>query len=467
MMAGESAEVIWRAHPGSQSLFLTCPFFECLYHGTRGGGKTDALLFDFAQSIDRGFGDAWRGILFRKSYPQLEEVVTKSRRWFHRIFPDATFTDYAWKWPTGEKLYFRHMEREADYWKYHGHEYPWIGFEELTGWVSLNCYHSMKSCCRSSHPGMPRKIRSTCNPWGPGHNQVKSYFIDVAPPGVPYRDEKTGESRVHIPGYLFENVDLMSADPGYQNRLMGAADSNEKRKAWLEGNWDIVAGGMFDDIWNRNIHVIKPFLIPAGWHVNRSFDWGASKPFSVGWWAESDGTFAPNGRIYPKGTLFRIDEWYGWTREPDEGLRMNANEIAEGIRKREEELRKTILARHSGVIKPGPADPSIFDDSAGDGIARQMEQCGIKWTVGNNASRINRWQVFRVYLKEATRIPMEKPGLFTFDTCTDGFIRCIPVMQRDEKKLDDIDTDTEDHVADEAGYRIMENRPRTTYRRFL
>ena len=86
-----AASIAWQPHPGSQTLFLACPVTECLYEGTRGPGKTDALLVDFAQHVGQGFGASWRGILFRQSYPQLADVVSKSKRIFRQVFPDARF----------------------------------------------------------------------------------------------------------------------------------------------------------------------------------------------------------------------------------------------------------------------------------------------------------------------------------------------------------------------------------------
>ena len=44
----EMPRVIWQPLPGSQTRFLTCPVFEALLEGTRGGGKTDALLMSFS-----------------------------------------------------------------------------------------------------------------------------------------------------------------------------------------------------------------------------------------------------------------------------------------------------------------------------------------------------------------------------------------------------------------------------------
>lgn len=445
-----SPNVIWRANPGSQALFLACPVFEVLYHGTRGPGKTDALLMDFAQHVGRGFGQNWRGILFRRTYKQLDDVVAKSKRWFRQIWPAAKFneSDYTWKFPTGEELLLRYMGRPDDYWNYHGHEYPWIGWEELTNWPTSDCYEMMKACSRSSFPGMPRKYRSTANPYGVGHSWVKLYFIDAAPAGAIVRNEE-GVERTHVAGHWSENRPLMEADAGYAARL--ASDTNEnRRKAWLDGRWDIVAGGMFDDVWSAAVHVVKPFSIPAGWRIDRSFDWGSSRPFSVGWWAESDGTQAPDGRVYPRGTLFRIGEWYGWDgKNPNTGLRMTDVMIARGIVERE-----TAMGIRDRV-KPGPADSSIFHAEPGrKSIADAMREHGVSFTEADKrpGSRKAGWQRVRGMLEAALESPMEWPGLFVFDHCRQ-FIRTLPVLPRSDRDPDDVDTEAEDHIADEVRYR--------------
>ena len=448
-------KVNWQAQGGSQSLFLTCPIFECLYEGTRGPGKTDALLMDFAQHCGRGFGANWRGVLFRQTYPQLADVVAKSKRWYYQLFPGIKFngSDYIWTWPTGEQLLLRHMRVPDDYWNYHGHEYPWIGFEEITNWPTPECYESMQSCSRSSYPGMPRKYRATCNPYGVGHNWVKAKFIDPAPPGVVIREPGKPE-RVRIHGSVYENKKLLAADPEYIQKLESITDEN-KRKAWLEGSWDIVAGGMFDDVWREKEHVIEPFKIPAGWRIDRSFDWGSSRPFSVGWWAESDGTTATNGRTYPRGTLFRIAEWYGWNGKPNEGSRMLAAEIARSILQREKEM------GFAGRVRSGPADSAIFDTQNGVCIADDMARIGVRWERADKGpgSRKNGWEYLRKIMKASLVFPMEYPGFFVFDTCR-HFTRTVPVLPRSEKDPDDIDTEAEDHIVDETRYRA--NMPKRT-----
>lgn len=471
-------EVIWTPQAGSQTAFLQCDDFEVLYEGTRGPGKTDSLIMDFRQFVGLGFGAEWKGILFRQTYKQLGDVITKTKKWFHQIDPGAKFNtgDSYWEWSTGERLLLRHFDKEDDYWNYHGHEYPWIAWEELCNWHTLNGYKRMQSCCRSSNKRVPRRYRATTNPYGPGHNAVKARFrLPLAPGRIVGKliddavdDEgKLERPRRAIRGSLQENKILLAADPGYVQTLRSAARNKTELKAWLHGSWDIVSGGMIDDIWDPRVHVIKPFDIPPSWYINRSFDWGSSKPFSVGWWAESDGTDYKtkdgNWRSTVRGDLFRINEWYGWNGKPNEGSQELAVNIAKGIIERE---KKWDLY---GRVKAGPADNSINDMENGVSIAVDMmkpvrlgsgEQVnGIFWTLSDkrSGSRKSGWEQLRMMLQHAKRskegIPREKPGLFIFNNC-EHWVRTVPVLPRDQKDPDDVDTDSEDHVADETRYRI-------------
>jgi hypothetical protein len=473
---------VWQPQPGSQVLFLSCPHFEVLYEGTRGPGKTDALLMDFAQHVGQGFGPDWRGVIFRREYKELGDVINKSKRWFRQMFPGARFleTDSKLKWVfrDGEELLFRFAKTEDDYWDYHGHEYPFIAWEELTNWPSLDLYLKMMSVCRSTNPYTPRKYRSTANPYGPGHNQVKARFIDPAPAGVPIRESFTDpvsgreltRSRVRIHGSIWENKILLENDPEYLQTLLAIRDKN-LRKAWLYGNWDVIAGGAVDDVWDRDVHVVQPFSIPSSWYVDRSFDWGSTKPFSVGWWAESDGTPVElaDGRrkTYPRGWLFRIGEWYGWNGTPNEGLRLTDQAIGQGIREHEEHLREALGVQR---ISPGPADSSIFDADPGkDSIAHGIN-AGYhgKNTLANRnifveadkrpGSRVRRLQALRRRLEVAMDERPEEPGLTIFDTCTDGFLRTVPVLPRDTRNPEDVDTNAEDHAYDEVGYRLTASK---------
>lgn len=456
----EVPAVAWAPQWGSQFDFVTSPIFETLYEGTRGPGKTNALLIDFCQHVGQGYGKAMRGILFRQSYPSLADVVAKTQEWIPRAFPTAHFNEssYTWKFQDGEQLLLRYMERKKDYWSYHGHEYPWIGWDELTNWPDLSCYDVMKSCCRSSKPGLPRKYRSTANPFGPGHHAVKAYFIDVAPRGVVYTDEE-GNHRVTIHGHWSENAFLMAADPDYIPRLKQATqDDPDQQAAWVGGDWDVAAGTFFGGVWSRKHHVLEPFSIPSSWRMDRAFDWGSARPFSVGWWAESDGSPATladgTTRHFARGSLFRVGEWYGCKKgKPNVGLGLGGEEIARGILERQK------LRWPGRRIHPGPADSSIYDVQDGHCIADSFTKGGVSWLPANKGpgSRKNGWDLMRERFGNAKRHPVEKPGLYAFADCLE-FIRTVPMMPRDEKNPEDVDTKSEDHAGDETRYRTLAER---------
>jgi hypothetical protein len=311
---------------------------------------------------------------------------------------------------------------------------------------------------------MPRKFRATTNPYGPGHNWVKRRFRLPHFRGKVIRDSmkdgKVEPPRVAIYGHLTENKILLHADPEYPQRIRAAARNPSELAAWVDGSWDVTSGGMFDDIWDGSKHVIPAFdlrQLPRGWKIDRSFDWGSSKPFSVGWWAESNGEplklgNRTIGRV--RGDLIRIGEWYGWNGNRNEGVKMLASKIAEGILDRDEEM--GILGR----VKPGPADDSIFDVENGVCIATDMQNAGVTWAKAGKTpgSRKNGWQALRTLLSGS--MPgqngslRENPGFFVLDSC-DQFQETVPSLPRDAKDPDDVDTAAEDHIADEVRYRCM------------
>lgn len=472
----EETSVAWAPQPGSQVAFLSCPVYECLYEGTRGPGKSDALLMDYLQHVNQGWGPEWRGILFRRTYPELQDVIDKSLKWFPKILPGAQYNrgQHFWSFPNGEQLFFRHFLKPQDYWSYHGHAYPWIAWEELTTWPDPSCYTSMFSCSRSTVPGMPRKIRSTTNPYGIGHNWVKKRWRlpitmgRVAGPVIRDaigRDGKPDPERVAVHGDIEENMILLHADPDYIRRIVAAARNPAQLKAWRYGDWNIVAGGMFDDVWDPSIHVLSnfpPSKIPRAWRITRSYDHGQSAPFSVGWWAESNGEpFVYEGRVYGpiRGDVIRIAEWYGCDpNEENTGIRMLAGDIAEGILDREEDY------GIKGRVRIGPADTQIFDEyEPNKSVAGDMKKRGVRWDKADKGpgSRKQGWEQIRTLLKRAAAGPREEPGLFVLERCRD-FQRTVPVLPRDEKDMDDVDSDSEDHIGDETRYRLR-HKERAVY----
>lgn len=347
-----------------------------------------------------------------------------------------------------------------------GNSYPWIAWEELTTWATDECFKTMFSCSRSPMTNIPLKVRATTNPYGIGHHWVKErYRLPVALPkivGPLINDSKDDEGniepeRIAIHSDIHENRVLLHADPGYIQRIASAARNKSERDAWVHGSWDIVSGGMFHDVFDRHTHVLPDILghIPETWKLDRSFDWGSSKPFSVGWWAESDGSdlILPDGKKMStvKGDLFRVAEWYGWTGKANVGLYMSTPEIALGIKEREE---KYFPGRR---VRTGVADASIFDPKPdSNSIAIEFAKHGVVWEPSNKTpgSRKRGWEHMRTLLKNAlVEGPRQEASLFVTQRC-DQWLRIVPALPRDDKDLDDVDTDAEDHAGDETRYRV-------------
>lgn len=487
--------VAWRPIPNSsQSLALDTRCDETLFTGTRGPGKTDTQLARFRRLVGIGYGSFWKGVIFDQEYKSLDDIVSKSHRMFSSFGDGAKFkaskSDYKWVWPTGEELLFREFKDFKTYSKYHGQEFPYIGWNELTKWPTADCYDMMLSCNRSSFvpelhpqydgkgnvyflPRMPLEIFSTTNSSGPGHNWVKRRFINhgygkvvrhtdtVFNPRTK-QDEEVTRTQVAIFGTWKENIYL---DVKYIQGLMAQSDPMLKR-SWLLGDWDIVIGGAFDDLWKRRVHVLPKFRVPKGWKIDRAFDWGSSHPFYCGWFAEADGTealiFDPQTGMLrrfcpPKGSLILCGEWYG-TQEigTNKGLKMSARNVAIGIKDYEIENMQT--GHFQTQPEAGPADNQIRDvvEAESDTIEKKMQSEGIRWTVSDKSpgSRRNGMQIIRDALEGS--LTGEGPGFYIMDHCL-AAIEIFPGLQRDKKKPDDVDTTQEDHPYDVIRYRWLSN----------
>ena len=277
----------------------------------------------------------------RRYFVDLEAVIARSKELFYLLNAVWNENKSTWTFKNGATLRFRHLKDADAAQHYQGHDYTWVCFEELTQWPDDRADNLMRGAMRSGR-GAPIYLRSTGNPGGPGHNWVKAHFISPAPIGLKILTHpETGQRRVFIPSRLEDNLALVRNDPEYEMRLRMVG--NEKLvKAWREGNWDIVAGGFFDDVFSPSRHILKPFKVPDTWKRRRSFDWGSSRPASLGQWAVSDGTPVQTrafGELYfPRGSLIRTDEWYTAKTDgngspvPNVGLQLTNEQLGEVLR---------------------------------------------------------------------------------------------------------------------------------------
>jgi hypothetical protein len=194
---------------------------------------------------------------------------------------------------------------------------------------------------------------------------------------------------------------------------------------------------------HRWVHVIPPFDLShgprKGWKILRSYDFGYGKPFSCAWWA-----------VDYDGVLYRILELYGCNGNPNEGLRWTPDRQFSEIAAFE----KTHPWLRGRQIE-GVADPSIWDTSRGESIAETAAKHGVYFSKGDN-NRIPGWMQCHY------RLQFDENGyarMYVFDNC-EAFIRTIPLLLYHKSKAEDLDTEQEDHVADEWRYICM-SRPVT------
>lgn len=442
---------IWSPQP-KQKLFQERPEYEALYGGAAGGGKSDALL---AEALRQVHIPHYRAIIFRKTYPQLSELVDRSKDLYKRAFPHARYnhTEHHWTFASGAKIYFGSMQREQDRTNYQGKRYDFVAFDELTHFTWQE-YSYLMSRNRPGGPGTRVYIRATTNPGGVGHGWVKDRFITAAPPLTPISDEyevvtpdgprKFMRNRIFVPATVYDNKELLNNDPDYLAKL--AMMPEAEREALLYGSWDSFEGQVFREWRNdpahyddqRWTHVISPFRIPKHWPRYRGFDFGYSKPFSVGWYAVD----------YDR-RLYRIAEYYGCTGTPDRGVEMHPADIAAQIKRIEAEDPNL-----KGCAIHGVADPSIFDESRGESIAAMMERSPnfVYWAKGDNTRIAGKMQYHYRLAFDEDGLPM----FYTFNTCK-HFIRTLPALVYDETRVEDVNTKQEDHIYDECRYVLMEN----------
>lgn len=441
------------------------PEYEALYGGAAGGGKTQALV---AEALRQVHIPHYRAIIFRKTYKELLEIRDIAMDVYGRAFPRAKYngSEHCWTFPSGARVYFGNMQYTSDRAKYQGQAYDYVGFDELTHFLADE-YMYMYSRCRPHGPGTRCYVRAATNPGGVGHGWVKERFIAPAPPmtTVRYDAEVVApdgkklvipRTRVFVPSTVFDNQKLLDNSPEYLANLAMLPEA--ERQALLYGSWDSFSGQVFiewrDDpahyVDKKYTHVIAPFdEIPPHWRIYRGFDFGYSKPYSVGWYAAD-----PDGRIY------RILELYGCTGSPNTGTQEHPGEIARRIRTMEGEHPYLRGRRIIGI-----ADPAIFDESRGESVAEMMARAPnlVLFDKADNTRIAGKMQMhYRMAFREDGR-----PMFQVFSTCR-HFIRTVPALVYDQHTVEDIDTDGEDHclasdtlVRTDAGWVRIDEMPKT------
>ena len=420
-----------------QIMYHTSLADELLYGGAAGGGKTAATV-----------GEAFKLALahpglqiyaFRRTFPELDKslILEARKRWTG--VGRYNKSDHRWEFPNGSCIWFCHCNHDADRYLYQGAEMHVLLIDELTHFTK-EIYDYLKTRVRSEKKlNFRERTRATSNPGGIGHAWVKQVFADLEPYNLHEIETKSEMlqqteiiTRQYIPARVTDN-------PYISQRYIFELERKppQLREALLEGKWDTFEGQVFFEWVNdrehyadhKKTHVISPCSLSTGWTRYRSFDWGYSKPFCVLWWAVDQ-----DGRAY----LYR--EWYGSTGEPNVGAKLSTKAIAEGIKLREAE---------DGYVV-GYADPAIWNASTGESIAEQLGKDGVFFIPGDNQRLAGKAQMHNRLAFDENGIPM----LYVFSTCKE-FIRTVPSLVYSQIRVEDVDTDGEDHAYDAARYFLM------------
>lgn len=441
------------------------------YGGARGGGKSWAVRVKAVLLCLRFPGIIC--MIIRRTYPELRENHIRPLRQMLRCdHPNknerlAKYNDVekCIIFPNGSRILFRYNDTENDIEKFQGTECDVLFIDEATHQTEES-FKKLNACVRRGENNIvgtedkyPKRTYVTCNPGNRGHDWVKRLFVDRR-----YNENEDADDYVFYKALVTDNEPLMKSNPEYIKQLESL--SPKLRRAWLDGDWDIFEGQFFEDFridpdiytareygiklsaeelreQHRWCHVIPSFDVSKGecrnWNIMRSYDFGYGKPFSCAWWA-----------MDYDGVLYRILELYGCTGEPNEGLKWTPDQQFAEIARIEREHPWLKGRKIDGV-----ADPAIWDASRGESIADTAMKYGVYFTPGDN-KRIPGWMQCHY------RLQFDENGysrMYVFDNCKD-FIRTIPLLIYDDHKVEDLDTDLEDHIADDWRYMCM-SRPIT------
>ena len=409
------------------------------YGGSRGGGKSWFVR--------------WKAVLLCLAYPGIKILITR------RTYPEllnnhinplkdmlrtgtkgqiASYntSEKTFSFPNGSTIKFGYCATESDLGQYQGAEYD-IWFADEAGQFLEEWLVKIDACVRGAND-FPKRTYYTLNPGGPSHGYFKRLFVDRR-----FTEDEHPEDYTFIQALVTDNKALMAAQPEYIRSLEKLPP--KIREAWLHGSWDVYEGQFFEEFADRPehyqdrawTHVIEPFEIPAEWKIYRSFDWGYAKPFSCGWWA-----------IDPDGVAYRILEFYGCTKTPNEGLKWAPPKVFAEIHRIETEHR---WLKGKNII--GIADPAIWDAERGDSIADVAAKNQVFFSPGDH-KRIPGWmQVHYRMAFDENGYPM----MYVFRNCK-AFIRTMPILMYDDHKPEDLCTSDEDHVADEVRYFCMNHQ---------
>ena len=419
----KGAHVVFHPNEGPQTEFLAADEKDVLYGGAAGGGKSYAMLVDPLRYAHR---KAHRALILRRSMPELRELIDKSRELYPQAFPGCKFREVekVWNFPSGAKIEFGFLERDADVYRYQGQAYSWIGFDEITHLPTEFGWNYLASRLRTTDPEIKTYLRCTANPGGIGASWVKKRYVDANT----YNESFIGGdglTRKFIPARLVDNP-YLAKDGVYEKMLMSLPPV--QRKQLLEGNWDINEGAAFVEF-DPSVHIVTPFEIPITWERVKGIDYGYAAESACVWGAvdRADGTLIIYRELYRKGLTGH-----------DLGCIITDMEM-------EDPLSVPGVLDTAAWARTGTTGPTV-----GESLVKQ----------GHKLRRADKNRIQgKIQIHEYLKVqPSGRPRLQIFNTCP-NLIKELQSIPLDTRNPEDVDTKAADHAYDALRYLIM-SRPR-------
>ena len=382
------------------------------YGGARGGGKSWALREKVKMLAVQYPGI--RILLLRRTYPDLQENHINILRGQLKDFAVYSDKRKVFTFPNGSTLKLGYCASESDVLQYQGQEYDIICMDEATQFTEYQ-FETLTACLRGAND-FPKRMYLTCNPGGIGHTYVKRLFVSRK-----YKLGEKPEDYIFIPATVFDNAVLLEKDPGYVDMLNNLSEG--LRQAWRDGNWDMLAGQYFDEF-DRSVHVIEPFPIPAHWKRYRAIDYGLDCLACL--WIAID----------ERGDYYVYREY----AEEDKVISEGASDI---VRLSEGEVILYTVA---------PDDLWARTQETAKHKADIFRENGLPLLKGNR-NREAGWLAVKELLKVHETEDGRKSRLRIFKTC-ENLIECIPALQVDPKRATDCMTEPHDitHLPDALRY---------------
>jgi len=419
----KDAKVLFHPNEGPQTDFLAASEKDVLYGGAAGGGKSFAMLVDPLRYCHR---KAHRALILRRSMPELRELIDKSRELYPQAFQGSKFREVekVWNFPSGAKIEFGFLERDADVYRYQGQSYSWIGFDEITHLPTEFSWNYLASRLRTTDSEIKTYLRCTANPGGVGAHWVKKRYIDPIEINTSFLG-KDGLTRKFIPAKLADNP-YLAKDGAYEVMLKSLPPT--QRRQLLEGNWDVAEGAAFTEF-DYDVHVITPFEIPIGWERVKGVDYGYASESCCLWGTldVNDGTLIIYRELYQKG--------------------LTGEELARiiSIREVEDPFSVSGVLDTSAWAKTGTTGPTV-----GESLLK----------AGHKLRRADRNRIQgKIQVHQCLKIrDSGRPNLQIFNTCP-NLIRELQSIPLSKTNPEDVDTHASDHAYDALRYLIM-SRPR-------